>query len=260
MTLFPRASTETEKKSQFEFGKTYTLTSFTQSSTDVLFDTPVPFQVPPEPSRLTALRILEYSESDKKAEFSVEGVAMTKEMTYTLILNETGTNTQTSFDVTFSSTTRGTGSAVLFSGEDGVTELDYNTDYTVTGVKNSSDHDVLFVSGLTFQTKPEPERFLSLSSSLTFSDDMKKTITLSFSSCALLSRTQYTLTLQSQLQGNEQTHVKKLKVTTEENGTISPLSVTLYPFVNEEEKEGQLDFGTGYSLTSFERGDNSAWV
>ncbi|KAK2951686.1 hypothetical protein BLNAU_13425 [Blattamonas nauphoetae] len=52
MTLFPRASSDTDKKSQFEFDQTYTLKSFKQSTSDILFDTPTPLVIPSEPTRI----------------------------------------------------------------------------------------------------------------------------------------------------------------------------------------------------------------
>ncbi|KAK2952464.1 hypothetical protein BLNAU_12570 [Blattamonas nauphoetae] len=52
VTLYPVADTEAEKATKLEFGRTYTLTSFKQSSSDILFDTPSPLVIPPEPARI----------------------------------------------------------------------------------------------------------------------------------------------------------------------------------------------------------------
>ncbi|KAK2955949.1 hypothetical protein BLNAU_9109 [Blattamonas nauphoetae] len=246
ITMFPTTSSTLKYDTKYKITKIVSsLTAQTSSFTSSMITTPT------EPSRLTALRITGYPDSEKTVGFAVEGRMMSRDAIYTVTVNEAGTNILKSFNVTFLSSTTGTGSAVLFSSSTSLIELDYNTRYTVTGVKDSDDKDVLFVSGLSFTTKAEPERLLGVSSSLTFVDDLKTTITLSFNSCALLGQTQYTLTLQSKPQTNEQTHVKKLNVTTEADGTFSTLSVALYPFEDGEGRDTQLEFGTEYSLSSF---------
>ncbi|KAK2942603.1 hypothetical protein BLNAU_22478 [Blattamonas nauphoetae] len=251
MTLFPRATTEAEQNAQFEFDRTYSLTSFENSSSDILIDTPISLAIPSEPTRLTSLWIGRYSESDKKVEFSVEGLMMTEGETYTLIVNETGTNTEKRIKATFSSKTEGSGSATLFplSGAN----LDYNTDYTLTGVTDSQTKEILFISGLSFQTKPEPERLLSISPDTLVADSKTSSVSLSFTSSALLGKTEYTLALKSLPTSDETPHFKTLKVTTDEHGNIADMLAVLYPLEDEEQKKWQLEFDTTYMLSSLTR-------
>ncbi|KAK2950878.1 hypothetical protein BLNAU_14180 [Blattamonas nauphoetae] len=251
MTLFPVGSTEAERKSQFEFNRTYLLTSLKDSSSDILFDTPTALKIPEDPTRLTSVSITGYAENEKKAEFEVEGLMMNEGETYTLVVNETGTTTEKRMNVTFSSQTEGSGSATLFPvlGAD----LEYNTNYTVTSVLDSKSQPILFVSDLTFKTKTEPERLLSMSSGLLVSDSQKSVLSLSFISSALLAQTEYTLTLHSQPKTDDTAHPKTLKVTTDAHGCIPDLSAVLYPLEDEAGRNGQLEFDTTYSLSSLTR-------
>ncbi|KAK2956553.1 hypothetical protein BLNAU_8393 [Blattamonas nauphoetae] len=159
ITLFPSISAD------LKYGTKYNVSKM-ESSIAVQSVTLPSFVIttPTEPSRVLGITLERYSDSDKLAEFIVDGVAMVKDTTYTLIVNETGTNTQTSFDVRFSSTTTGTGSAVLFSSSSSSIQLKFDTDYTVTGVKDSAGQDVLFMSGLSFTTKQEPTRLVTFTS------------------------------------------------------------------------------------------------
>ncbi|KAK2958057.1 hypothetical protein BLNAU_6983 [Blattamonas nauphoetae] len=121
------------------------------------------FRTPTEPSRLTGVSFTCLCDSSKKAEVAVEGRAMSDEETYTLHLNETGTQTPAKMNVSFSSSTNGKGTALLFSLIDSEIELKYNTNYTVVNVTDSSNEAVLFTSGLTFETDAEPTRLVSFS-------------------------------------------------------------------------------------------------
>ncbi|KAK2954035.1 hypothetical protein BLNAU_10998 [Blattamonas nauphoetae] len=98
-----------------------------------------------------------------KAEVSVEGRVMSVVETYTLHLNETGTQTPAKMNMSFSSATNGNGTALLFSLIDSEIELKYDTNYTVVNVTDSSNDAVLFASGLTFKTDAEPTRLVSFS-------------------------------------------------------------------------------------------------
>ncbi|KAK2950880.1 hypothetical protein BLNAU_14182 [Blattamonas nauphoetae] len=251
MTLFPVGSTEAEKKSQFEFNRTYLLTSLKDSSSDILFDTPTALKIPEEPTRLTSVSITGYAEKEKKVDICVSGVMMKEGEKYTLVVNETGTTTEKRMNVTFSSQTEGRGSATLFPhlGAD----LEYNTNYTLTSVLDSESQPILFISGLTFKTKSEPERLLTISAGSFVVDSQKSAISLSFTSSALLAQTEYTLTLKSQPKSGDTAHQKTLKVTTDEDGCIPDLSAVLYPLKDEEGRNGQLEFDTTYSLSSLTR-------
>ncbi|KAK2949889.1 hypothetical protein BLNAU_15192 [Blattamonas nauphoetae] len=245
-TLYPPSLAD------LKYGTTYKVTNVVSSISNQLVSLSTALiTTPVEPSRVTSLSITRYSEQERKVELSVEGLMMTEGETYTLVVNETGTYTQKRICVTFSSKTEGSGSASLFPPSEA--ELDYNTNYTLTGVMDSQTNEILFISGLSFKTKTEPERLISISAYPLVADSETSSISLSITASALLDQTEYTLTLSSLPTSDEAAHFKTLKVTTDEHGNIEMFKAILYPFEDEERKKEQLEFDTTYSLSLLTR-------
>ncbi|KAK2960737.1 hypothetical protein BLNAU_4392 [Blattamonas nauphoetae] len=245
-TLFPPSEAD------LKYDTTYAVTQIVSSISSQSTALPTSLiSTPAEPTRVIGLSITGYSEKDKKVEFEVEGLVMTEGETYTLVVNETGTNIQKTINVKFSSPTEGRGSASLFPVSEA--ELDYNINYTLTRVTDSQSNEILFIAGLSFKTKAEPERLLTISAGSLIADSKKSSITLSFTSSALLGEAEYTLSLVSIPTSDEPAHLKTLTVTTDEDGSIPDYLAVLYPFADGNGKKGQLEFDTTYSLSSLTR-------
>ncbi|KAK2944561.1 hypothetical protein BLNAU_20515 [Blattamonas nauphoetae] len=156
--LYPFSEADLKYGTEYEVSSAVSLDGKqTVTTSSLTFETPV------EPSRVTSVSFTRLCDSSKKAEVSVEGRAMSVVETYTLHLNETLTQTPAKMNVSFSSSTNGKGTALLFSLIEDETELNYNTNYTVVNVTDSSNDAVLFTSGLTFKTDIEPTRLVSFS-------------------------------------------------------------------------------------------------
>ncbi|KAK2956843.1 hypothetical protein BLNAU_8120 [Blattamonas nauphoetae] len=156
--LYPFSEADLKYGTEYEVSSVVSLDGKqTVTTSSLTFETPV------EPSRVTSVSFTRLSDSSKKAEVAVEGRAMSSEETYTLHLNETATQTPAKMNVSFSSSTNGKGTALLFSLIDSEIELKYDTNYTVVNVTDSSNNAVLFTSGLTFKTDIEPTRLVSFS-------------------------------------------------------------------------------------------------
>ncbi|KAK2955646.1 hypothetical protein BLNAU_9336 [Blattamonas nauphoetae] len=145
-----------------EYGTTYEVLSLTSDTLHFALASSLTFTTDPEPSRLTSISYERLSDKDRKAYFTVGGRMMTNGEKYTIIVNKTGTTVQKTFEVRMSSVDVGAGSAVLFSQTEGEIELDYDTEYEVVGVKDSSQTPILFEGDLTFTTGAEPARLVSL--------------------------------------------------------------------------------------------------
>ncbi|KAK2951502.1 hypothetical protein BLNAU_13524 [Blattamonas nauphoetae] len=162
--LYPFETEESKRNSQFEFETTYVLSSLERGSTELLFDIEmISFVIPKEKPRIANVSFSRLYDDEKKAEVSVEGRVMSVGETYTLHLNETGTQTGAKMNVSFSSATNGKGTGIVFSQREEEIELEYDTNYTVVNVTDSSNNGVLFAAGLTFKTDPEPTRLVSFS-------------------------------------------------------------------------------------------------
>ncbi|KAK2955668.1 hypothetical protein BLNAU_9358 [Blattamonas nauphoetae] len=146
-----------------EYGTTYEVLSLTSTTLHFAIAPSLTFTTDPEPPRLTSISYDGLSDKDRKADFTVGGRVMTNGENYTIIVNKTGTAVQKKFEVRMSSAEVGGGSAVLFSQTEGEIELDYDTEYEVVGVKDSSQSPILFEGGLTFTTGAEPARLVSFS-------------------------------------------------------------------------------------------------
>ncbi|KAK2950993.1 hypothetical protein BLNAU_14071 [Blattamonas nauphoetae] len=236
ITLFPSISAD------LKYGTKYKVSRM-ESSIAVQSVTLPSFVIttPAEPSRVMTIVLERYSDSDKLAEFKVDGVAMTEDTTYKLILNETGTISQTSFIVTCLSTTVGTGSAVLFSSSSSSVQLNFNTNYTVTGVKDSTNQDVLFVSGLIFHTKAEPTRLVTFTSC---SDSMVRNEQFWMTGRALDLSAQYRvgLSVSGVVNGGVEMSFNTKSKKWEGSASLFPLS------------GAELEFGTTYSVSSLTKG------
>ncbi|KAK2956755.1 hypothetical protein BLNAU_8208 [Blattamonas nauphoetae] len=171
--LFPvQAEGTTERNAQFEYSTTYRLTQMMNGDREVVRQYPdqMSFTTPAEQQRLTGLTLKGMVDNATKAEFEAEGRLM-KEGTYELTMKETDSVEQALINVTFTSDTEGSGSAILFSMKSDEIQLKYGTNYTLVSVKSSSPNDTLVADGITFVTPPEPTRLRSLS--IAYDADMK---------------------------------------------------------------------------------------
>ncbi|KAK2951761.1 hypothetical protein BLNAU_13254 [Blattamonas nauphoetae] len=231
IALFPHQST------QLKYGSDYKVTQMTSTIKGQIttINTPV-ITTPDEPPRVTSISNSRYPEKEKKVEFEVNGLMMKEGETYTMVVNATGTTTEKQISVTFSSQTEGSGSATLFPllGAD----LEYNTNYTLTNVLDSKSNPILFLSGLTFETKAEPSRLLTLTR--TGYGTGKKTVEFSMTGRELDETSKYFVGLS--LSGNE-----KHKVLMSMNGSSNNWegSASLFPLLG-----AALEYGKTYSVSS----------
>ncbi|KAK2943663.1 hypothetical protein BLNAU_21411 [Blattamonas nauphoetae] len=231
IALFPHQS------AQLKYGSDYKVTQMTSTIKGQITTINAPvITTPEEPSRVVGLSISEYPEKEKKVEFEVEGLMMKEGETYTLVVNKTGTTTEKQISVTFSSKTSGSGSGTLFPllGAD----LEYNTNYTLTNVLDSQSQEVLFLTGLTFETKAEPSRLLTLTR--TGYGTGKKTVEFSMTGRVLDETSKYHVGLNES--GNE-----KYKVLMGFNVSTSRWegSASLFPLLG-----AALEYGKTYSVSS----------
>ncbi|KAK2950309.1 hypothetical protein BLNAU_14720 [Blattamonas nauphoetae] len=226
------------------YGETYRIVSL--SSADCI-DTPLSFKVPDEPSRLERIARFEHLDAEKVFELSWEGRLMTKGA-YTVTLSVNGTST-TTLTLTFNAGgTTSTTTETLYRNPSSV--LKYHTTYVVTGVKDSSNVDVIYNSGLTFTTNPEPTRLLSISSQVNCTDLNTTTLTLSGHQLPGGSAT-LTVVASSVASGSEtEANTVNLTVSFARSGDDSTgtVSIPLYPTAT-------LAYGETYRIVSLSSAD-----
>ncbi|KAK2964027.1 hypothetical protein BLNAU_1108 [Blattamonas nauphoetae] len=129
-------------------------------STGVPLEKDPPWQVSnpaDEPPRLTKIGTVVAEDSDRRVQIGLTGIKMTNGP-FTLTLNNTKKLTAT-FEVDGES---GTVSGILFSQDDSKVELEYDTEYTVTGLTDKDNKPTFFHSSLSFRTPLEPTRLAKL--------------------------------------------------------------------------------------------------
>ncbi|KAK2963965.1 hypothetical protein BLNAU_1043 [Blattamonas nauphoetae] len=135
------------------------------------------FSTIPEPARITTLTLSGYDELDKTAFFSVEGRVFTANEKYTIEVL-TSSSAASSFSFTASSTTRGEGSAILFSDDPSKVELKYNTAYTISTVEDKNGDELILHSTFTFSTIEEPGRVMKIGDVVAVDDSNTTTVAL----------------------------------------------------------------------------------
>ncbi|KAK2963914.1 hypothetical protein BLNAU_991 [Blattamonas nauphoetae] len=172
--LYPSSSCE------LEYGKTYEVSNFAQtlnSFTSSHFFEPNTLEIEPEPARITSLKLTGYDELDKTAFFSVEGRVLVENEKYRINVLSSS-STAFSFNFTASSTTRGEGSAILFSADASTVELAFDMDYTVSNVTNKNGDELILHSTFTFSTIVAPGRVMKIGDVVAVNDSNTTTIGL----------------------------------------------------------------------------------
>ncbi|KAK2955376.1 hypothetical protein BLNAU_9604 [Blattamonas nauphoetae] len=211
-----------------EFGTTYEVLSLTSDTLHFALASSLIFTTDPEPTRLTSISYNKLSDKDRKADFTVGGRVMTNGENYTIIVNKTGTAVQKTFEVTMSSAEVGGGSAVLFSQTEEEIELDYDTEYEVVGVKDSSQLSILIEGGLTFTTDPEPCRLMKIVSA---KDEGLNSTTLTLSSRVLKEGQEYEVKVTGTPLSSKSNAIHETTFSfTATSASLNTVPFTLYPF------------------------------
>ncbi|KAK2958214.1 hypothetical protein BLNAU_6918 [Blattamonas nauphoetae] len=258
-TLSGDALSTTHSHCELIFGESSPLLSFETSylvldlaieSSICVVNSGVNFTVPPEPSRLTELEEdVKYGSGEKTIEVSLSGIKLEGNYDLTLSVNSTK-SVRVNLNAVFDAEGNGVATAVLFDMSlPSLVDLSYNTRYEVIGVSFGST-PIQFEDGLSFKTIAEPSRLVRIQAS-EFVDDLKTTITLSFSTVALPIKSTVTLTLESEALDATSSDDRVLEMETDENGELKAMSAKLYPFETDpSEKAGQLEFGRNYKVKS----------
>ncbi|KAK2958231.1 hypothetical protein BLNAU_6718 [Blattamonas nauphoetae] len=149
---------------QLIFGHTYSIESFTkpETVTEKVINHVKTLSMPTEPSRLERITKVVYVDDEKEIRLFWEGRVMTNgPYTVTLSVNGSSTATTTLTLEIDSERSTSTTTETLFNATEAL--LRYNTAYVVTGVSDALTQPVLYNSGLSFTTNPEPTRLLKLS-------------------------------------------------------------------------------------------------
>ncbi|KAK2963430.1 hypothetical protein BLNAU_1472 [Blattamonas nauphoetae] len=258
-TLF---DADTPTNVNLKFNTKYTLTSAHQGSNPVLFWSDLSFTIEAEPSRLV-LTSSQVNAGENGTTLTLTSRCLSIGLEYTILVVGTptvssGSNEKhtTTLTMTATSATSNTLSVSLypFPGD-----LLYGYTYSVDEMKRTNDSPSVLIEKSTcvFSTPTEPERLVSVSSSSSFSDPQKSTLSLSFASRALLANTQYTITYRSTAIFSIPSHTKTITITTENDGSIASLDHSLYPIKEGSSRGEQLEFGLTYTVVSFERGNTS---
>ncbi|KAK2948714.1 hypothetical protein BLNAU_16352 [Blattamonas nauphoetae] len=161
-------------ESKLKYGAEYIVSLLTIADTPTIVNPLVVFQVPAEPTRVTKLSLSPYDALEKKANFVVEGLSMPTNKKLTLSLTSSSPSTVRTIVVSFTTSTAGSGSGILFSENSEEIELDYDTTYELTNVVDEKKDEVLFVGGQTIKTISEPGRVLRVGT-VGYSDDKNTT-------------------------------------------------------------------------------------
>ncbi|KAK2963932.1 hypothetical protein BLNAU_1009 [Blattamonas nauphoetae] len=165
-------------EASLKYGMEYTITSMISTDTfqNVVLDVNS-FSTSPEPARITSLTLSGYDELDKTAFFSVEGRVLVANEKYTINVLSSSSATF-SFSFSASSTTRGEGSAILFSDDPSKVELDYCTDFIVSRVEDKNGDELILQSPFPFTTIEEPGRVMKIGDVVAVNDSNTTTVAL----------------------------------------------------------------------------------
>ncbi|KAK2944055.1 hypothetical protein BLNAU_21054 [Blattamonas nauphoetae] len=228
-----------------EYGTTYEVLSLTSNTLHFAIIPSLTFTTDPEPPRLTSISCTGLSDKDRKADFTVGGRKMTSGEKYAIIVNKTGTTVQKTFEVRMSSAEVGGGSAVLFSQIEGEIELDYDTEYEVVGVKDSSELSIFIEGGLTFRTGAEPVRLVSFW--ITGYDEKEKEVQFEMAARKLetSAKMKVGLSISNALKHTVSMKFDSTKQKWEGSAILFPLD------------SAQLEYGKTYTVSSIKMGDET---
>ncbi|KAK2945227.1 hypothetical protein BLNAU_19867 [Blattamonas nauphoetae] len=254
-TLYPLTEAE------LVYGTTYTVSSFRKGadSTELIRDTVPDIPIMEEPARLVSISNVH---DDNGTTLTLNSRALTPGSEYSIKVVGTPTATSgsneehsTTLKLTPSSATSNTLSVTLCP----VRQLLYGYTYSVEEMNRTNDSSPVLIekSACVFSTPKEPERLVSVSCASSCSDPQQSELLLTFSSCALLANTKYTITVLSTAVSSIPSHTKSITVTTENDGTITSFYHSLYPIEEEPKRGEQLEYGLMYTVQSFKRGSTS---
>ncbi|KAK2953602.1 hypothetical protein BLNAU_11466 [Blattamonas nauphoetae] len=217
--LYPSSSAE------LEYGKTYSVSSFQKggNTTELLFEANS-IEMTPEPPRLVKVESIN-AVGLNSTTLTLSTLALTDGAKYTLELKGTPLGSHIAANALLPSLATG----------------DIPT--------------IIETDACSFSTPIFPERLVNLSCDGTFSDPKKKTITVTFESLGLKSLTEYSIVLKSPATKEVPSHTKTLKLKTDANGLLPSHTAVLFPAKTvADELEGQLEFGSTYTVDGFKRG------
>ncbi|KAK2963867.1 hypothetical protein BLNAU_944 [Blattamonas nauphoetae] len=237
-----QASASLHPTVELKYGGTYRLVKMTTTMANarpVHVEPSLSFIVGVEPSRLTEIGTVVAEDSDRRVKIGLTGIKMTNGP-FSLTLNNTKTLTAT-FEADGES---GSMSAILFTQDDSKVDLEYDTEYTVTGLTDKASQPTFFHSSLSFRTPVEPARLVKLN--VAKYDDDKTRIFVELIGEKLGTTGNYSVELS--LDGSVK-HTIDMSLTSESKWIGSAL---LYP-----SSSCELEYGKTYDVSNFTHTLNS---
>ncbi|KAK2942929.1 hypothetical protein BLNAU_22140 [Blattamonas nauphoetae] len=247
-TVFPQQSPG------LEYGKSYSVSKFGVDGTDSedsLFFEASSVEITVEPPRLASV-VISPAVGFNSSTLTISTRALTANKKYLMKLrgvpSSSGANADDSrsIEMSFSSGNVVEIARTLYPLDEA--DLLFGHSYTVESMTEDGNTTSMWIEDASsFSTPIEPERLVSIERS-DFTDDLKTTIDLSFSSFALSASTNYKLILESVPKSGEQAHQRTLPLSTDASGNLVKYEAVLYPFATSESAKEQLSFSTNYKV------------